>query len=120
MTPRERIMAQLVIDGMRRFYRAVERVEKKVGITIDVYPREEELWGESGDKLKREHDEPYVQVLGWELNSLAVPLDSSYGKMVEALEKFAREDKAIAEAYREEKEKANFLAREAAPLASVE
>lgn len=95
MTPRETILTQLVIDGMRRLYRAIEHVEKEVGWTIDVLIQPEALWWEPGDKFPRKHDEPYVTIC-WNCgDATVILLDSSYGAMVKCLEKGAREDEAL-------------------------
>ena len=60
LTPRQRILLRRIRDGLRRFYRAVEAVEKELDWTVDVYVEEEALWWEPGDEYRRQHDAPYV------------------------------------------------------------
>jgi hypothetical protein len=91
MTPREAIFTSMVRDGLRRAYRAVERVERERGIWIDV-------WLEEGNgQLSPDGDPPEVMFFyqGNDVCDVTLPIDSSFGKFYEFVERMVVKDDAF-------------------------
>jgi hypothetical protein len=94
MTPREALFVAFIRDGMRRAYRAAERVELERGTWVSV------MLADNRGQLDRADpdDLPEVQFLfqsGDYFGDTKLPVEASFGQMLEAVDRMVGDDEKL-------------------------